>query len=524
LQTNLYNCINIMQQIMLFFVIVIALLPCSCVKQSEPSFCVGVSQCSDDAWRQNMNCEMERELIFHPELTLQFRQAQDNSQLQCAQIDSFIQEKVNLLVICPNEADEVKPAVSRAYDAGIPVIVADRHVSGEKYTAFVGGDNYQVGRLLAEYTLGIATTINASKSRPLSVLEIQGLPHSSPTDLRHKGFVDGIKNTETIRVVCSIHADWFQDKARLLVDSIFGLYANVDIVVAQNDAMALGAYDVIHKRVHDKHVYIIGVDAIAGPDGGVNAILDGYIDASATYPSRGDIIVQTAAAILTNKPYQRETDLQTVMVDKDVAHTMQQMAERTNHEVEAILMLEKKVGNLNSRWQSQRVAIFSLAAFIVLLLFSGVVLYRVERYRRRVHREREENARLLANQREQLDTMRKELNRIKVGKSQNELFVERLQKEMDTHLDDSEWSIEDLSKVLGMSRTQLFRKTKQLMGYAPLDLIRHMRLGKAQQLLQQTDDTIQQVAYATGFSVPSYFAKCYKQEFGHAPNKERRKK
>ncbi|MBQ0143557.1 MAG: helix-turn-helix transcriptional regulator, partial [Prevotellaceae bacterium] len=86
------------------------------------------------------------------------------------------------------------------------------------------------------------------------------------------------------------------------------------------------------------------------------------------------------------------------------------------------------------------------------------------------------------------------------------------------------WSIEDLSGVLGMSRTQLFRKTKQLMGYAPLDLIRHMRLCKAQQLLQQTDDTIQQIAYATGFATPSYFAKCYKVEFGHTPNEENRKK
>lgn len=513
-----------MKQFVHIFISFLALSLLSCTRPSTTQFVIGVSQCSDDEWRRNMNSEMDRELIFHPELSLRFRHAQDNSQLQCAQIDSFIAEGVDLLVICPNEAEEVKPAVSRAYDAGIPVIISDRHVTGEKYTAFVGGDNYQVGRLLADYVSSLAADLSLTAGKQIRVLEILGLPHSSPAELRHKGFVDGIRQQPAITIVSQVYADWFQDKARLLVDSVLTVNPAIDVIVAQNDVMALGAHEVVRKRVYDRHVYIIGVDAIAGPNGGVAAILDGYLDASATYPSRGDIVIQTAAAILTHQPYQRETELQTVLVDKDVARTMQQMAERTNHEVDAIRMLEQKVGNLNSRWQSQRTATFSLIAFIVLLISCLIVLYRVDRYRKRVHKEREENARLVAQQKEQLDTMRAELNRIKVNKSQDELFVERLQKEMDAHIDDSEWSIEDLSGVLGMSRTQLFRKTKQLMGYAPLDLIRHMRLSKAQQLLQQTDDTIQQIAYATGFATPSYFAKCYKVEFGHTPNEENRKK
>ncbi|MGN1247131.1 MAG: substrate-binding domain-containing protein, partial [Paludibacteraceae bacterium] len=130
------------------------LMGCSAPKPS-PQYIIGVSQCSDDAWRVRMNEEMEQELIFHPELALHIRQAGDNSEIQCQQIDSFIAERVDLLIVSPNEAEEVKPAVSRAYDAGIPVIVADRQVSGEKWTAFIGGDNYAVGQLMAQWLLSI---------------------------------------------------------------------------------------------------------------------------------------------------------------------------------------------------------------------------------------------------------------------------------------------------------------------------------------------------------------------------------
>ena len=121
----------------------------------QKEYRIGVSQCLDDAWRQKMNAEMERELLLHPEMTLSHRIAYGSNELQCAQIDSFIAERVDLLIVSPNVAEEVKPAVTRAYRAGIPVIVADRRVSGEEWTAFIGGDNYQVGRLMADWILSV---------------------------------------------------------------------------------------------------------------------------------------------------------------------------------------------------------------------------------------------------------------------------------------------------------------------------------------------------------------------------------
>ena len=215
------------------------LIGCSSHRPS-PQYRIGVSQCSDDAWRQRMNYELQRELIFHPELSLHIRQASDNSDTQCQQIDSFIAERVDLLIVSPNEAEEVKPAVSRAYDAGIPVIVADRQVSGEKWTAFIGGDNYAVGQLMAQWLLSIVP-----EGRPLRVLEIQGLPGSTPMVWRHKGMMDSLQGHPEVQIVASACGAWFRENARVVTDSLLALYPNVDAIVAQNDQMAIGAYEAI---------------------------------------------------------------------------------------------------------------------------------------------------------------------------------------------------------------------------------------------------------------------------------------
>ena len=145
-------------------IVTLCLLTTACSSRA-PQYRIGVSQCLDDAWRQKMNYEMERELLLHPDMTLSRRIAYGSNELQCAQIDSFIRERVDLLIVSPNEAEQVKPAVTRAYRAGIPVIVADRRVTGDEWTAFIGGDNYKVGRLMAQWVIGKASDKGSKAKR-----------------------------------------------------------------------------------------------------------------------------------------------------------------------------------------------------------------------------------------------------------------------------------------------------------------------------------------------------------------------
>lgn len=489
---------------------------CGCVKrETSAQYIIGVSQCSDDAWRTRMNEEMTRELIFHPELYLHIRQADDNSDIQCMQIDSFIAERVDLLVVSPNEAEEVKPAVSRAYDAGIPVIVADRQVSGEKWTAFVGGDNYAVGQLMAQWLISIAPAKGV-----LRVLEVQGLPGSTPMVARHKGMLDGLRGHTEVQIVGSACGSWFREEARVAVDSLLNVHKGIDAIVAQNDQMAIGACEVCRNRADAAGVKIMGVDGIVGQGGGVEALLRGQIDITATYPSRGDLVVQTAAHILKDEPYERHVVLPTLLIDRDAALPIQQIADEIDRQIAISNELETR---LNRMWQmaaTQRVALGTTVVLCVVVIVLLVVLLRVRAYRAQVEKEREANARLMAEQQRQLEDMTEALARTQAVQSIDERFKEQLQAAIERHLDESDFSVESLSTELHVSRAQLFRKTKALLGVAPVELIRSIRLRKAQELLHNTDLTIQQVAYMVGFVSPSYFSKCYREHFGVNPNSD----
>ena len=94
----------------------------------------------------------------------------------------MLQQDIDLLIISPNEADALTPVVEKVYNKGIPVIVIDRKISSPAYTSYVGGDNYEVGKMAGEY----AGSILKGKGK---VLEITVLPESSPAVERHQGFL-----------------------------------------------------------------------------------------------------------------------------------------------------------------------------------------------------------------------------------------------------------------------------------------------------------------------------------------------
>ncbi len=132
------------------FIVLLACLLVGCAGPQK-KYRIGVSQCLDSAWQQEMDNQMQSERLLHPEMELHTRFAGGNNELQCAQIDSFIRERVDLLIVSPNETEEVKPAVARAFEAGIPVIMSDHRVIGDERPIFVGNDNYRVGLFMADW-------------------------------------------------------------------------------------------------------------------------------------------------------------------------------------------------------------------------------------------------------------------------------------------------------------------------------------------------------------------------------------
>ena len=483
-------------------IVMLCLLMTGCNSRT-PQYRIGVSQCLDDAWRQKMNYEMERELLLHPDMTLSRRIAYGSNELQCAQIDSFIKERVDLLIVSPNEAKQVQPAVTRAYRAGIPVIVADRRVPGDEWTAFIGGDNYKVGRLMAQWVIGKASDKGSkAKRKPFVVLEVAGLPGSTPATLRHKGMMEGIEEAkgeglEAKVEVQSVMGRWYQENAYEVVSAYLETHPLPDVIVAHNDLMAIGAAEAAGG------VPIMGVDGIHP---GLQAIVDGKIECSATYSSRGDMIIDAAARILHKESYVRDTVLETALVDITAAKPMLKQDEAITRDLETFHVMQVRLDNKWRLLQLDRNILVCCVCFFFLLFVVSLsfILFNQQKMQKEIRRD------ILP----QLEEVQEAIQLSK----KDEAFAERLRQVVDDYLKDPNLNVEFLSSKLQLSRTQLFRRVKAVAGKGPLDYIRERRLIRADELLRTTDMTIQQVALELCFSSPGYFTKCYKEYFGHLPS------
>ena len=363
---------------------------------------IGVSQCSDDAWRTKLNEEMQRELLFHPEISLEVRSADDDNQKQAADINHFIVEHVDLLIVSPNEAAVLTPAVSKAYDAGIPVIVADRKVTGEKYTAFIGGDNLSVGRLMAQSVMMMLPEGG-------KVLEIMGLPGSTPAVLRHQGFVEGLAERSGSYEVVQGVGNWFRDKGEAVADSLLRLHPDTRLILAQNDQMAIGAHHAVMRLCPESDIMLIGVDGLTGPGNGVEAILNGWMEASAVYATGGDLIIQTAVKILKGEPFERNTELNTFLIDPSTAPMINNIYQEVVREVDTVQMLKGRVDYFWQQHNLEQTLLFTMLSFLVLVVGFIVLLYRQYYAKKRINESLARQQVTLKDQRDQLRDQRDQL-------------------------------------------------------------------------------------------------------------------
>ena len=369
---------------------------------ADRRYLIGVSQCSDDAWRTKLNEEMQRELLFHPEIALEVRSADDDNEKQAADIDHFINEKVDLLIVSPNEAAVLTPAVSKAYDAGIPVIVADRKVTGEKYTAFIGGDNLAVGHLMGQSLLMMLPEGG-------KVLEILGLPGSTPAELRHQGLMETLgekaKNYDIVQCV----ANWFCDQAKVEATRMFTEHPDIRFVLAQNDLMAIGARMAADSLMPHHDIVFMGVDGLTGQGNGVEAITQGKIEASAVYATGGDLIIQTAVKILSGEPFERNTELSTYLIDPVSAPMIKNIYDEVDHEVETVHMLKGRIDYFWQQHNLEQALLTTLLVFLLIVIAFIILLYRQYYAKKKINESLARQQITLKEQRDQLREQRDQL-------------------------------------------------------------------------------------------------------------------
>ena len=261
--------------------------------EKKDKYVIGMSQCNlGEPWRVAMNDQIAMAAEKHPEFEVIFADAAQDNSKQIADIENFVQMGVDLIITSPNEATPLTNAVSAAYDAGIPVILLDRKIDGDKYTQFIGADNVDMGRIAGEY---IADTLLPDGGK---VCEIKGFEGTSGGIDRDNGFREGIKKNDKIEIVAVNNADWLREKAITVAEEMLQTNDEIDLFLALNDPMAEGAYIAAKNAGREGDILFVGFDGLPTPDGGIRSVMDGRLSMTQVYPTGGTEAIESAYQLL----------------------------------------------------------------------------------------------------------------------------------------------------------------------------------------------------------------------------------
>ena len=352
---------------LIIYVAIIVLLT-GCAQQPR-KYVIGVSQCSEDTWRDKLNDELKMGEYLNDSLIVKLASSNDDNVLQNKQVNQFIDEGVDLLIVSPNQLSAISKSVERAYDKGIPVILYDRKTNSDKYTAFIGCDNYTIGKSMGTF---IAQQLQG-KGR---IVEIRGLEGSSPALERHRGFMDAIKPYPGLQVVASEGGNWKEEGGIQAMKRILKQTQDFDYVFAHNDCLAWGAYVAARQMRVKRNYKYTGVDGMATEGGGLELVRDGIFEASYLYPTKGDEVIALAMKILKHQPYERDNYLSTsIITQANAALTLMEArdAERQTHNLKT---LHKQVNQYLSDYNSQKVMLIGLCLFLFVCLAAAALIFR----------------------------------------------------------------------------------------------------------------------------------------------------
>ena len=352
---------------LIIYVAIIVLLT-GCAQQPR-KYVIGVSQCSEDTWRDKLNDELKMGEYLNDSLIVKLASSNDDNVLQNKQVNQFVDEGVDLLIVSPNQLSAISKSVERAYDKGIPVILYDRKTNSDKYTAFIGCDNYTIGKSMGTF---IAQQLQG-KGR---IVEISGLEGSSPALERHRGFMDAIKPYPGLQVVASEGGNWKEEGGIRAMKRILKQTQDFDYVFAHNDRLAWGAYVAARQMRVKRNYKYTGVDGMATEGGGLELVRDGIFEASYLYPTKGDEVIALAMKILKHQPYERDNYLSTSIITQANAALTLMEARDAERQMRNLKTLHKQVDQYLSDYNSQKVMLIGLGLFLFVCLAAAALIFR----------------------------------------------------------------------------------------------------------------------------------------------------
>lgn len=478
----------------------------------EKTYRIGVSQCGSGQWREKANNEMlAAQHLYEQTAEVSIACAYDDTERQIKQIDSLVSSGIDLLVVAPNEANQLADVIANVRKKGIPVIYFDRKATTDDYTAFIGGSNVEAGRTMGEYVLSLGGGF---------VMEITGAMSTSPAQERHEGFSKVMVAHPELKYVCK-QADWTSDEACRIVEEQIKTGEVPDIVFCHNDGMATGVYKAVVEQNIEGRIKIIGIDGLPGE--GVEYVQFGHQVGTYVYPTHGDKIVKLALDILTGHPYERENALKGILVTPENVNLVDLNSREMMAQNKDLIIVQDKLEQYFGWYNVQRKMLVGSVITIIVLMMAIAMVWRAYLQTRKTIRQRqmmnEEQTLFYTDPtrrkiQQLLDTPEEELP---APRNQDTLFAEQLNEAIRKHMSNPNLKMEDLGDEMGLGRVQLYRKVKAITGLTPVELLRKMRLQQAYVLLGNTTKSVAEIAYEVGFNTPGYFSKCFKEQYGKLP-------
>ncbi len=358
---------------------------------SKHRLVIGVSQCSEDNWRDKMNSEMLSAAYAEGNVELRIVSADDNSEVQKKQIEQFIDDGVDLLLVAPNQTQSISTVLARASERHIPVIYVDRKAEDESYTAFIGADNREAGRVVGRF---LAQQIGGRGQ----VVVFQGLRGSSPTIEREEGLMEALKDFPEIELVNGGYTKWTSASAKSTIEKFINEHPDMhpDAIFGHNDRIAIEAKEAYLRR--GMTPVCAGVDALPTADGGLRMVESGLLDASYLYPTRGDLIIKLAMKVLQGQDFDRDTYLSSTLITDDNASAVLTQVDDMQQMQQRITTMNSQIDGFLTQINNQRLLLFMAVLIVALIIFIVVMVFRMEMMKRqRVVQEANERLRFFTN-------------------------------------------------------------------------------------------------------------------------------
>jgi len=281
---------------------------------ADDPWVIGMSQCNlGEPWRVQMDADVRAAAEAHDNIRVIFKDAQNESLTQRAQVEEFLEQGIDLLIISPKEAAPLTRPVAEAYQRGIPVIVLDRAVQGDQFTTFIGADNVRIGREAGRW-------VRERLGGRGIIVELKGLMTSVPGQDRNQGFLQGLQleRNPGMEIVFSGEMQWLEPNARREMESALATNSRIDVVYAHNDPGAHGAWLAARSVGREDEMLFVGIDAM--PHEGQQYVAQGILDATFLYPTGGAEAIDVALQILNGVEVPKHITLGTrIFTEENVA-------------------------------------------------------------------------------------------------------------------------------------------------------------------------------------------------------------